>query len=156
MNASPTFAKGAPLGYLVSEVAKLMKRRFEEEARVHGITLPQWRALAELSINHGMSQVELAGCIDTDPMTLSGILDRLEKRGLIERSPDPNDSRAKRAVATRAGQELMLDVRRVGATLYEHAVDGLSDKERKQIIDVLTRMKDNLLAMSAEEKELAE
>jgi len=153
---SPSFAKAAPVGYLLSEVAKLMKRRFEEEARVHGITLPQWRALAELSTNHGMSQVELAGCIDTDPMTLSGILDRLEKRGLIERSPDPHDSRAKRAVATRPGQELVLEVRRVGNALYEHALEGLSDKERKQVIDVLTRMKDNLLAMSATEKEPAE
>ncbi len=154
--ASPSFAKAAPLGYLVSEVAKLMKRRFEEEARVHGITLPQWRALAELSLNHGMSQVELAGCIDTDPMTLSGILDRLEKRGLIERSADPNDSRAKRSVATPAGQELVQEVRRVGHSLYEHALDGLSNAERKQLIDVLGRMKDNLLAMNAEQKEFAE
>ena len=153
---SPSFAKAAPLGYLVSEVAKLLKRRFEEEARVHGITLPQWRALAELSMNQGMSQVELAGCIDTDPMTLSGILDRLEKRGLIERSPDPNDSRAKRSVATPAGQQLVAEVRRVGFTLYEHALHGLSTADRKQLIDVLGRMRDNLLAMSAEQKELAE
>ena len=154
--ASPSFAKAAPLGYLVSEVAKLMKRRFEEEARVHGITLPQWRALAELSMNNGMSQVELAGCIDTDPMTLSGILDRLEKRGLIERSPDPNDSRAKRSVATPTGKRLVADVRRVGFALYEHALHGLSSAERKQLVDVLGRMRDNLLAMNAEQKEFAE
>jgi MarR family transcriptional regulator, transcriptional regulator for hemolysin len=156
MGPSPTFAKALPLGYLISEVAKLMKRRFEEEARIHGITMPQWRALAELSLNNGMSQVELAGCIDTDPMTLSGILDRLEKRGLVERSADPNDSRAKRAVVTPAGHELMLEVRRVGHGLYEHAIHGLSSAERQQLIDVLGRMKDNLLAMNAEQKELAQ
>ena len=155
MSPSPTFAKALPLGYLIAEVAKLMKRRFEEEARVHGITLPQWRVLAELSLNNGMSQVELAGCIDTDPMTLSGILDRLEKRGLVERSPDPNDSRAKRAIVTAAGHELMLEVRRVGHALYEHAIEGLSAAEKNQLTDVLTRMKDNLLAMNAEQKEIA-
>ncbi|MEP7241005.1 MAG: MarR family transcriptional regulator [Devosia sp.] len=156
MAASPTFAKTMPLGYLIAEVSKLMKRRFEEEARHHGITLPQWRALAEITMNDGMSQVELAGCIDTDPMTLSGILDRLEKRGLVERSADPNDSRAKRAVATPEGQRLVQEVRRVGHDLYTHAIDGLSAAERDQLIGVLNRIKDNLTALNAELKEPAE
>ena len=35
----------APLGYLIHEVARLLKRRFEDEAKTHGITLPQWRSL---------------------------------------------------------------------------------------------------------------
>jgi DNA-binding MarR family transcriptional regulator len=152
----PTFASALPLGYLIAEVAKFMKRRFEEEARGHGITLPQFRALAEISNNTGISQVTLAGCIDTDPMTLSGILDRLEKRGLIERSPDPNDSRAKLAVATREGAELIAQVRAVGLALYEQAIEGLSAGERAQLTAALTRMRDNLQAMSAEQKEVAE
>jgi MarR family transcriptional regulator for hemolysin len=152
----PTFASALPLGYLISEVAKMMKRRFEEEARVHGITLPQWRALAEISTKTGVSQVALASCIDTDPMTVSGILDRLEKRGLIERSPDPNDSRAKLAVATETGAELVRDVRKVGLALYEQAIDGLSADERHQLTAALTRMRENLQAMSAEQKEVAE
>ena len=38
----------APLGYLVHEVARLMKRRFEEEARLQGVTLTQWRMLAQI------------------------------------------------------------------------------------------------------------
>ena len=65
----------APVGYLVQEVARLFRRRFEYEARIHGVTLPQWRALAEIHRQEGISQVLLAGCIDTDPMTLSGILE---------------------------------------------------------------------------------
>lgn len=152
----PSFASALPLGYLISEVAKFMKRRFEEEARGHGITLPQFRALAEISNNTGISQVTLAGCIDTDPMTLSGILDRLEKRGLIARSPDPNDSRAKLAVATPAGIELVREVRAVGLALYEQAIDGLGAQEREQLTNALTRMRDNLQAMSAEQKDVAE
>src|SRR5215467_11928088 len=98
----PTFKREGSIGFLVHEVARLMKRRFEDEARVHGVTLPQWRALAEIAQSGGISQVALASCIDTDPMTLSGILDRLEKRGLIERYADPNDSRAKLARMTSA------------------------------------------------------
>ena len=99
---NPDLEREKSIGFLVHEVARLFRRRFEEEARVHGITLPQWRALAEIYKNQGISQVALAGCIDSDPMTLSGILVRLEKRGLVERYPDPNDSRAKLARLTAA------------------------------------------------------
>ena len=153
---SPNFDKEKSIGFLVHEVARLFRRRFEDEARTHNVTLPQWRALIEIHKNEGISQVSLAGCIDTDPMTMSGILDRLEKRGLVERYPDPNDSRAKLAVATPQGAELVSDVRKVGLALYEQAIDGLSADERRHLTAALTRMRDNLQAMSAEQKEVAE
>ena len=91
------FKNSAPLGYLIHEVARLLKRRFEEEAKAHGITLPQWRALAQIALKDNITQRSLADAIDADQMTVSGILDRLEKRGLIDRFPDPKDSRAKLA-----------------------------------------------------------
>ena len=53
------------MSYLIHEVGRLMKRRFEEEARVHGITLPQWRVLAQVALNEGITQVALAAATDT-------------------------------------------------------------------------------------------
>ena len=147
------FKKEGSIGYLVHEVARLLRRRFEEEARIHGVTLPQWRALAEISRNEGIAQVALAGCIDTDPMTMSGILDRLEKRGLIERYTDPNDSRAKLARMTANGEALVATARNVGRGLYEHSLEGLSPAEREQITAGLLRIRDNLSRMNAEQKE---
>lgn len=148
--------KRAPVGYLVHEVARLFRRRFEDEARIHGVTLPQWRALAEIHRQEGISQVSLAGCIDTDPMTLSGILDRLEKRGLIERYTDPNDSRAKLARLSPAGLELVTTAKNVGRELYENALEGLTPAEREAVIAGLMHIRDNLNKldqMAAEEKE---
>ena len=145
--------KEGSIGYLVHEVARLFRRRFEDEARTHGVTLPQWRALAEISHNEGISQVALAGCIDTDPMTLSGILDRLEKRGLIERYTDPNDSRAKLARLAPAGHELVNTARNVGRELYTNAVDGLSEAERENLAAGLRLIRDNLNNLTAEQKE---
>ena len=80
----------------------------------------------------------------------------LEKRGLIARSPDPHDSRAKRAVATPEGIALVEEVRAVGRVVYEHAMRGISATERKQLLDMLSRMKENVLAMNADQKELVE
>lgn len=141
------------IGFLVHEVARLFRRRFEDEARIHGVTLPQWRALAEIYKSEGISQVSLAGCIDTDPMTLSGILDRLEKRGLIERYPDPNDSRAKLARLTAEGTHLVSTARNVGRELYDNALEGLSPADRDRIAAGLIRIRDNLNNMTAAEKE---
>jgi DNA-binding MarR family transcriptional regulator len=143
------------LGYLVQEVARLMRRRFEEEASLHGFTMPQWRALAEIFRNEGIAQVNLAAALDVDQMTVSGIVGRLEKRGLIERYPDPNDSRAKLAKLTPAGRELVTNAKNVGRTLYENALDGVSAADREAMAAHLRRIRDNLNSMTALEKESA-
>ncbi|HVX72144.1 MAG TPA: MarR family transcriptional regulator [Devosia sp.] len=142
-----------PIGFLVHEVARLFRRRFEDEARSHGVTLPQWRVLAQIHKNEGISQVSLAGCIDTDPMTLSGILDRLEKRGLVERYPDPNDSRAKLARLSEDGETLVRTARNVGRELYDTALAGLDEAQRAEITNGLIHIRNNLNNMTAEEKE---
>lgn len=144
----------APLGYLVHEVARLMKRRFEEEARAHGITLAQWRALGQVATHDCISQRVLADSMDADPMTVSGILDRLEKRGLIERYPDPSDSRAKLAKLTPDGEQMFETARQVGLAMYENAVAGLSTGERAALQAGLERMRANLSGQPAELEEV--
>lgn len=150
------FRTQAPLGYLVLEVAKLMKRRFEDYAKEHGVTLAQWRALAQLERqgSEPITQRALAGCIDADPMTVSGILDRLEKRGLIERYPDPSDSRAKLARLLPAGVELVHTARQVGMSMYEAATQGLSPQERDAVTTALGKMRENLSGQQAELEEV--
>jgi MarR family transcriptional regulator for hemolysin len=149
----PRFEKEKSIGFLVHEVARLFRRRFEDEARVHGVTLPQWRTLIEIFKQEGISQVALAGHIDTDPMTMSGILDRLEKRGLIERYTDPNDSRAKLARLTTEGGELVKTARNVGLELYENALAGLSPADREEMTAGLICIRNNLANMTTEQKE---
>lgn len=143
------------VGFLVHDVARLLRRRFEDEARLHGFTLPQWRALAEISRSAGLSQVSLAVAIDTDQMTVSGILSRLEKRGLIERYQDPNDSRAKLARLTPTGRDLVATARHVGRELHERAFAGLDAAERAQLATSLGRVRDTLNSMTAAEQETA-
>lgn len=147
------FKHHAPLGYLIHEVARLLKRRFEEEAKTHGITLPQWRALAQIALKDNITQREIADSIDADPMTVSGILDRLEKRGLIDRFPDPTDSRAKLARLTPGGDQLFRKAKEVGLAMYEAATVGLSETEREVMKTALCKMRDNLSGQSADLEE---
>lgn len=149
------FKAQAPLGYLVLEVGKLLKRRFEDYAREHGVTLAQWRALAQIERqgDEPITQRALAEAIDADPMTVSGILDRLEKRRLIERYPDPSDSRAKLARLLPDGAELVRSAREVGLSMYQTAIEGLSPEERDAMKSALCKMRDNLSGQTAELEE---
>lgn len=145
---SPAPEADAKLGMLLFEVSKLIKRRFEDLTREYGMTLPQWRTLAELQKQGGISQSALAAAIDSDPMTISGILDRLEKRGVIEREPDPSDSRAKIARVTPEGAALVTTSRAVGREMVNQALDGLDEEEREALTRGLTHIQTNLAAMS--------
>jgi DNA-binding MarR family transcriptional regulator len=141
-------------GYLLHDVSKLLKRRFEEEAKDYGITLPQWRVLAQIGLGKDSRQASLAASIDVDPMTMSGILDRLEKRSLITRMPDPADSRAKLAAITPAGDEIVLSARAVGLRLLEEASRGLSKKDQDQLKALLGKVRNNLQGEDARTKDL--
>jgi MarR family transcriptional regulator for hemolysin len=153
MKANDDYKTRAPLGYLIHEVGRLMKRRFEEEAKLQGITLPQWRTLAQIAKNADVTQAALAALVDADPMTMSGILDRLEKRGLIERYTDPADSRAKRARLLPEGTKLFEAARTVGLAMYESALEGVSQADRDTVTAVLSCMRDNLSGQPADQKE---
>lgn len=149
------FRKSDSVVYLLHETARLFRRRFEDEAKLHGFTLPQWRALAEIHHNEGIPQVTLAAALDVDQMTVSGIVSRLEKRGLIERYPNPNDSRAKLARLTPAGEELVIRAKNVGRAVYEGALQGLDDEDRQQLKANLALIRDNLNSMTTDTKETA-
>ena len=147
--ATAEYRQRVQLGYLVHELARLMKRRLDGEARLHKITLPQWRALAHVGNNAAITQAALAQALDTDPMTISGVLDRLEKNGLITREPDPADSRAKLTQLTPEGAERLEVARRLGAEMYEAALAGISKHDVAIAETVLQQMRDNLFGLTA-------
>jgi len=141
------------LGYLIHDVARLLKRRFAESVRHHGLTLPQWRLLAQLKRGGEMSQVALANLTDSDPMTVSRIVERLEAAGLVTRVPDPADSRAKLVRLTQASQKLFEELRPVGMAVYREALKGLSQAECDALLGALERIQSNLCAEQASEIE---
>ena len=81
------------LGFLLHEVARLLRKRFEQNARVSGLTRSQWQVLTYLAQNEGINQKGLAELLEIEPITLGRILDKLETLGLIERRAHPADRR---------------------------------------------------------------
>jgi MarR family transcriptional regulator, organic hydroperoxide resistance regulator len=75
------------------ELARAMRRPIEEEAAHAGITLPQQNVMQVLIRSDGLSLKELSKQVGLAHATVSGIVDRLEKRGMVVRRPNTDDRR---------------------------------------------------------------
>ncbi len=99
----------------------------------------QAKALHELNVEPPISMRELAERLKSDPSNVTGLIDRLEARGLVERRPDPNDRRIKGLALTSAGAKLR---ERLFARLYAapRSVAELSERDQRTFADVLQRI----------------
>jgi MarR family transcriptional regulator, transcriptional regulator for hemolysin len=132
------------LGFLLHEVARLLRKRFEQVARGFGLTRSQWHALTYLAQNEGINQSGLAELLDVEPITLSRILDRLEACGLIERHPDPSDRRVWILRLAPTARLKLARARKLGEIARSEALTGLSEAERLRLLETLKILKFNL------------
>src|SRR6202171_6520435 len=98
----------------------------------------QAKALHELNLDPPISMRELAERLKSDPSNVTGLIDRLEARGLVERRPDPNDRRIKGLALKSAGAKMR---ERLFARLYSapRSVAELSERDQRTLKDVLQR-----------------
>jgi DNA-binding MarR family transcriptional regulator len=131
-------------GFLLHDTARLMRRDFERRSRSSGLTRAQWAVLAYLARSEGSSQAALAEMLDIEPITLVRLLDRLEEAGWVERRADPDDRRVRRLFLTETARPLMDQFQEIAAATREAALFGLSEEERRQVTDLLMKVRSNL------------
>lgn len=132
------------LGFLISDVSRLMRRRFDERARLIGVTRAQWRTLTTLSRNEGINQGGLADLLEVEPITLCRMIDRLEEAGLVERRRDPADRRAWLIFLTTKAHPLLTQLRGLADGMIEDALSGLDKVRRAELMDALGTIRANL------------
>ena len=136
---------GSPtLGFLLHEVARLLRKRFEQISRESGLTRSQWQALAYLAQNEGINQNGLAELLDVEPITLSRILDKLEACVLIERHPHPSDRRVRILRLAPKARVKLFQARELGEIARREALTGLSEAEGLRLLETLKVLKFNL------------
>jgi MarR family transcriptional regulator for hemolysin len=144
MNGTALEPNAPTLGFLLHDVARLLKRRFEQNARGYGLTRSQWQVLAYLASNEGINQSGLAELLEIEPITLGRIIDRLEKRGLIERHPDPSDRRAWLLHSTPAARPKLTQLRELGDVTRGEALAGVPESDTERLLGTLQALKANL------------
>lgn len=134
------------LGFLLHDVARLMRKRFEQNARGLGLTRSQCQVLAHLARNEGIQQSGLADILEIEPITLTRLLDRLEEAGLVERRAHPTDRRIRQLHLTGKAHPLLADIFAIGAATRGEALEGVIEEDRERLFALLSSMKANLLA----------
>jgi MarR family transcriptional regulator, transcriptional regulator for hemolysin len=136
------------LGFLISDTARLLRRRFDQRARHLGLTRAQWQVLAHLHRNEGINQIGLADLLDIEAITLCRTIDRMEEGGWVERRPDPKDRRARLLFLTDRARPLIAKLRTLADELYEEALEGLPPRSRDALVEILVAMRANLATRS--------
>ena len=130
--------------FSINDVARMLRTYADYKAGQFGITRAQWVVLVRLDRFEGLKQSELADMLDLQPITLTRLLDRLCRSGLIERRPDPNDRRANRLYLTASARPLLEQLGDLGDALMATALAGVERESIERMVAQLAIVKENL------------
>ena len=137
--------KDLGIGYLVTDIARLMTTQYNRIMKPTGLTRAQWRMILQLNRRNGQTQSELAHVLDMGKVSVGGLIDRLEESHWVERQADPKDRRANRIYLTSKAHEIDDEMTKTGYTLIDQTLRNLSTDEREILINLLIAVKRNLL-----------
>ena len=134
------------VGFLISDVGRLMRQRLDQRARELGLTRAQWQVLVHLARNEGATQATLADLLEIEPITLSRQIDRMEDAGLVSRAADPNDRRVWLIHMSPRARDLLDQLRGVGRSVLAEALDGLPAETVQRMTEGLHHLRTTLSA----------
>jgi DNA-binding MarR family transcriptional regulator len=132
------------IGYRIKLLSLRMTRRFQERMEPYGITPFHWLVLCCLWEQDGLATSDLGDRLCQVGGTLTGVIDRMEERGLVRRERDQNDRRVWRIWLTDAGRQLEAVLPPVAQKVRDEALQGLSEAQQQQFSDLVDLMIDNL------------
>lgn len=138
MPSSPSDPLTLEVVDLIGSVVARYHEEYDRAAAAHSLTGAQARVLALLSLEP-LPMRRIARTLKCEPSNVTGIIDRLEARGLVERRPDPTDRRVKVAATTATGTRTARQLRDSLGFAREPLAE-LSRAERTTLRDLLHRM----------------
>ena len=133
------------LGFLLNDIARLMRKRFDVRARRIGVTRAQWHTLSILKRHEGCNQGMLADLLEVEPITVGRMIDRLEEAGLVERRRDPSDRRVWRIHLTDKAQPMLVELRAISDAMIDEVMAGVDPQDRIRMHAALVALRTNLL-----------
>jgi len=130
-------------GFLISDVARLMRKNFDSRVKEIGLTRSQWWLLNHLFRADGLTQAELAETLEIERSSTGKLLDSLELKGWIKRVVDKKDRRSKRVFLTKEVEPIIKKMRGIAKKVREVSLGKLSSQQ-DDFVDMLIEIKNNL------------
>jgi MarR family transcriptional regulator for hemolysin len=133
-------------GHLNSRSARLFTRWGEGRFRALGLATAQIPVLATLKSLGPMTQTEMARLIQIEQPTMAQLLTRMERDGLIQRTPDPKDRRSSLVSLTPTALKVLPQARKILDEGSKIAFQGFTDREMATLSRLMKRVVDNMVA----------
>ena len=128
------------LGVLLHRLTSTVAQRELPLLRIHHMELWDYIVLGGLEHDSAPTQAQLAAAVGRDKTRLIVILDRLEARGLLHRTPDPDDRRNRIVTLTDAGRTLLAECRRDIRAMETDLLSTLSSPDRTAFVRALSSL----------------
>jgi DNA-binding MarR family transcriptional regulator len=125
-------------GHLIRRLHQISMAIFSEECATFGLTSVQFSALSAIRANPAADATRLSALIAFDRSTLGDVLERLESKGWILRSPSPSDKRIKLLRISPAGSKILDDVTPDVLRVQERLLEPLDPADRSEMMRMLT------------------
>lgn len=132
-------------GHLINMISNKVKRLADENLINENVTIEQVKVMAMIHRNGGtVSQKEIELAFGVRRSTVTSAMQILEKKGYIERSSNPDDSRSKLVTLTKEGVKKNEKLRSFMNTLEENLLEGMSKSERDTLQKLLEKVLENI------------
>lgn len=128
------------LGHLVAKAHQVFSTHFKRRLCDYNLTPPQFGVLAYLWKQDGISQIQLGEMTYKDRTTISGIIDRLEKEGLVTRRGDPGDRRTNLIFLTPKGAGLQGPLVEIASSTNREVARMLTEEEKELLRALLKKI----------------
>lgn len=125
------------IGFLLARTARSMKRTLEARLAEYNITATQYIVLEVLADQDGISLSRMGNRLYFDNPTITGIIDRMERDGLVERRRIADDRRVINIFLTQKGRDILRRIGEVAREVNDEATSDLSEKEKADFIHIL-------------------
>jgi DNA-binding MarR family transcriptional regulator len=133
---SPT-APEAHVGYLIGRVDRIVRRSLEAVLDRHALTLAQYTTLSVLSARPGLSSAQLARRSLVSPQGMNNIVNDLEGKGLIARTPHEDGGRVLRVAISPKGVEVLARCTDAVSRIEDTFLSGLTLEHRELFVGAL-------------------
>lgn len=132
------------IGVIIKTASSVLERALEQKmAKDHGLTGGKWKVIVGLTVKDGINQKELAEMIFLEPPTLVPIIDRMEKDGWVQRTPDPEDRRSNRVFLTKKSKQIVEPIVEGIVELRKSISKDISKEDMETTKNVLKKITKN-------------
>lgn len=141
-----TYSAEDSVGFLVASLRTRIFKAVDIEMSRLGFTAAQWAILRHLAANDAPTAADLCRQLNYDTGSMTRMLSRLERKGVIAREPSDSDRRIVRLRLTPAGRKLHPKLREVVIRVLNHLTHDMAADEVRLVNEQLKRMRSNLQA----------